>query len=129
MAGTKIRMKAQKQADFSQIHWKLHAIEGLELVAKSENTHNGVAFWLLVYEKYYFRTGSYASVTILLTEYGSEQFAEVISSGGGGGIVNHSYGANRKLAVSCIPVLESFGFTVVESDLDTKSGILDRLLK
>ena len=40
---------------------------------------------LLVYEKYFFRVNSYASLTVLLTEQGETQTAQIVSSGGGDG--------------------------------------------
>ena len=49
-------------------------------------------------------------------------------SGGGAGIVNHSFGANRRFAKECVEKLEACGFTVVSSDLD-RQGIAERFFK
>lgn len=130
MAGATIRMTAKKQKTLQDIHEKIHYIEGAEQISKSEYTINGVTIWILAYEKYYFRTGSYASVTVMLTEYEQEQAACIVASGGGGGIINHSYGANRNLAKACVQTLEACGFSVIESDLDASGkGIVERFLK
>ena len=130
MAGTTIRMNAKKEKSLQQIHEKLHYIVGAEQISKSAQIINNVTIWTLVYEKYYFRVGSYTSATIALTEYGEDQTACVVSSGGGAGIANHSMGANRKFAKECVQALEACGFCVIESDSDIKDiGFLERLLK
>lgn len=130
MAGATIRMTANRQNTLQEIHEKIHYIEGAEQISKSAQTINDVIIWTLAYEKYYFRTGSYTSVTIVLTEHGQEQTACVVASGGGAGIVNHSYGANRKFAKECVQALELCGFTVTNSDLDMKDmGFAERFLK
>lgn len=130
MAGATIHMTAKKQNTLQHIHEKIHYIEGAEQISKSTQTINGVTIWILAYEKYYFRTGSYASVTVTLTEYEQEQTACVIASGGGGGIVNVSYGANRNLAKAFVQALETCGFSIAESDLDTDNkGFVERFLK
>lgn len=118
MAGATIRMTTAKQHTLQEIHEKLHIIEGAEQVAKSVQAIHDVIIWTLVYEKYYLRTNSYASVAVVLTEYAQEQTACIVASGGGSGISNGSYGANRNFAKTCVAALESCGFTVTESDLD-----------
>jgi hypothetical protein len=59
-----------------------------------------VTIWIIAYEKYFFRTASYNSITIVLTEYQDEQTDSVISSGGGDGMLNLSYGSNRDLGTN-----------------------------
>lgn len=120
MAGATIRMTAKKQHTLQEIHKKLHIMKGAEQISKSAQTIHDVTIWTLVYEKYYFRTNSYASVTVVLTEYAQDQAACIIASGGGSGMVNSSYGANRNFAKSCVAALESCGFVVTESDLDAE---------
>ena len=130
MAGATIRMTARKQESLQAIHKKLHHIEGAEQISKSTQTVNDVEIWTLVYEKYFFRTGSYTSITVVLTEFGPIQTACVVSSGGGEGVVNHSFGANRNFAKACVTALESCGFQIVESDLDRKDkGLLERIFE
>lgn len=130
MAGATIHMIAKKQITLQDIHEKIHYIEGAEQISKSEYAINGVTIWLLAYEKYYFRTSSYTSVTVMLSEFEQEQTACIVASGGGGGITNHSYGANRNFAKACVQALEACGFSVTESDLDAHGkGMIARFLK
>lgn len=128
MAGTTITMKTNKRKTLQEIHAEIHYIVDAEQVSKTEQTVNGVTIWTLAYEKYFFRTGSFTSVTVVLTEHENEQTACVIASGGGTGMVNHSLGANRRFAKECVEKLEGCGFTMVSSDLDRK-GLVDRFLK
>lgn len=130
MAGITIRMKAQKRTELADVHAKIHYIEGVELVSKVENTFNGVTSWLLAYEKYFTRTGSFAGLTVLLTECEQEQFADLVAFGGGSGIVNYSFGANRKLAEDCVKALLECGFEVTGLDPEEgKKGLLERFFK
>ena len=118
MAGATIQLTTKKQHSLSEIQAKLNHVEGAEPISKTEQTINNVAIWTLVYEKYYIRTSSYTSISIVLTEHEQEQTACVVSAGGGSGVFNHSLGANRKFAKECVEVLESCGFSVIKSDLD-----------
>ena len=130
MAGATIRMTASKQMTLQEIHEKIHYIEGAEQISKSVQTINDVTIWTLVYEKFYFRVGSYTSLTVVLTEHGQKQTACIVAAGGGEGVVNYSYGANRNFAKSCVQALELCGFTAMDSDLDTHSkGLFARILK
>ena len=130
MAGATVRMQAKKQKTLQEIHEKIHYIVDAEQISKSVDTVNDVTIWTLAYEKYYLRTGSYTSLTVVLTEYGEEQRACIVASGGGAGMVNHSFGANRNFAKACVKVLEDCGFEVVESDLKMKDkGFLEKIFK
>lgn len=130
MAGATIHMTASKHRTLQEIHEKIHYIEGAEQISKSAQTINGVTIWTLVYEKFYFRVASFASLTIVLTEHGQEQTACIVAAGGGGGLVNYSYGANRNFAKACVQVLEACGFTIIDSDLDMHSkGLFARIFK
>lgn len=130
MAGATIHMTATKHTTLQEIHGKIHSIEGAEMVSKSEYAVNGVTIWVLVYEKYYYRSKGYTSVTVMVTEYEQEQNACIVSSGGGSGIENWSLGANRNLAKAFVQVLESCGFSVRDSDLNVRGkGFVERFLK
>ncbi len=130
MAGATIRMTAAKQNSLKEIHERIHYIEGAEQVSKTVQVIRDVTIWVLVYEKFYMRTGSYTGLTVVLTEHGQEQTACVVTSGGGEGIINQSLGANRNLAKACVRALEGCGFAVVESDLDMRGkGFVERFLK
>lgn len=130
MAGTRIRMISEKKLPLSDIHEKIHFIEGVEQVFQQEFCFDGTAALLLVYEKFYFRISSYASLTLLLTEQGDRQTAHIITSGGGSGIANSSLGANRRLAVECTQTLEGCGFSVDAEHSDAlPKSLVERFLK
>lgn len=130
MAGATILMNADKQYSLQEIHEKIHYIKGAEQISKSVQTIHDVLVWTLAYEKYFFRAGGYATLTVTLTEYGQEQTACIVAAGGGAGIINHSFGANRGFAKDCVEVLKSCGFALVKSDLDQNGkGFAERFLK
>ena len=112
MAGTSVRMSMQKTHSLHRIHERIHYITGAEQVAKVEQHFDGAEVWLLVYEKYFFRASGFNSLTVLLTEQNDRHTAEIIATGGGSGITNISYGANRKFAKECVQALTELGFTV-----------------
>lgn len=128
MAGTTIRMTAKKENSLQIINNKIRNIKGAECVSEFKQIVNDVVILTLIYEKYYMRTGGYTSLSIVLTEYEQQQTAYIVASGGGEGIVNHSFGANRNFAKECVEVLELCGFNVIESDLENK-GFFDRFIK
>lgn len=65
---------------------------------------------LLCFERMYFRNGSYASLAVMLTDDGEVQTADIIGYGGGGGLGNFSWGANRNFAEMAEEVLRKQGF-------------------
>lgn len=65
---------------------------------------------LLIFEKYYFRSGSYASLTIEITSYDSVQKAVVVGSGGGEGFLNLTMGVNSSFAAKACKKLKELGF-------------------
>lgn len=130
MAGTSIQMIAEKKISLREINRKIRNISGAEQVSNFTQRINDVEILTLVFEKYYLRTGSFTSVTIVLTEYGEEQTACVVSSGGGEGLVNFSMGANRNFAKACVQELEACGFVAMNSDLNSRGkGIVERFFE
>ncbi len=130
MAGITVRMTAGKQYTLSQIQEKIRLIDRIEEVSRTVEEIGGVTIWILAYERYYFRIGGYASMTVILTEHDREQTACIVISGGGEGKMGFSYGANRNFAVEGVEVLESCGFQVVESDPNPrKQGFRAQFLK
>ncbi|MBR5806272.1 MAG: hypothetical protein IKY30_05830 [Oscillospiraceae bacterium] len=109
MNRTTVYMSAQKQKSLQEIYENLRTIQA-DPVSKTEQTVNGVQIWALVYEMFYFRTKSYASLTVVLTEYEDRQTACIVGSGGGGGVFNVSYGANRDFVAKCENALKECGF-------------------
>ena len=65
---------------------------------------------LLCFERLFFRNGSYASLTIMLTDDGDVQTADIVGYGGGEGLGNFSWGANRSFAEMAEGVLRKQGF-------------------
>lgn len=127
MAGTKIRMTAGRTHTLSDIHAKIHYIRGAEQVFHQEMRFDRTVVWLLVYEKYFFRVNSYASLTVLLTEQGETQTAQIVSSGGGNSMSNISLGANQRFAKECVQALEEAGFSVDAENSDAlPKGLLER---
>lgn len=82
-----------------------------ELVLKSIRQYDDCKVGLVVMEKLYLRTGSYANLTVLLVETSKIQTAQIIGSGGGNGVFNLSWGTNSNFAESARSVLEEYGFT------------------
>lgn len=84
-----------------------------EFVSEVRRTFGDATVALLCFEKYFFRNGSYASLTILLTEEPSGHMADIIASGGGEGIFNSSLWANEDFANEAVMFLEPYGFCEV----------------
>jgi len=84
---------------------------GAEKLCESEKFIGGGAVYFLAFERFYFRNGSYASLSVMLTENGEEQTADVVGSGGGEGIFNIGLGANTNFAEMAADVLRRNGFT------------------
>lgn len=82
-----------------------------ELVTESQRSGGECKVVLLVFEKYFWRTGSSAGLTILLTETDGKQTADIIGSAGGEGLFNVSWGVNADFAAIAINLLEGQGFS------------------
>ncbi len=106
-----IFMKAHKTCSLTELKEAIQKTLEADCVSCSERCIGEVQTLLLVLEEYYFRSGGYVSVTVLLTEHGDTQFADIIGSGGGDGIFNLSWGANSNFAKRVEKVLETYGFT------------------
>lgn len=129
MAGVTAKMTGRKQKSLQEIQESLNTITDIEQISKNEQIINEVIIWTLSYERLFIRSASYCSATVLLTEYGTEQSAYIVASGGGDSI-NFSYGANRKFARDCVEKLEACGFHVIQSDLDRqRKGLIERFLE
>lgn len=91
-------------------------IQSAEPVARRETDFSDGSAAELIFEKFFFRNGSYASLTIFLTERAGAQEAQVVGFGGGAGIFNISLWANSDLAEAAASALESVGFVQEESN-------------
>ncbi len=49
-------------------------------------------------EKYFFRTFSWASAVTIIKDLGGEVVIRIVTTGGGGGLLNVDYGANKSYA-------------------------------
>lgn len=66
---------------------------------------------LRVYEKYYMRNSSRASLTVLLTEQEGAITVKIVGSGGGSGaLIRYSWGAEEEFAGVAINALQQAGF-------------------
>lgn len=81
-----------------------------ELVSENWRTLEDSKIVLLSFEKFYWRNSSYAGLTVMLTECGSLQTADIIGFGGGSGLLNFSLGANTDFAKLAENLLSSYGF-------------------
>jgi len=89
---------------------------GAELITKDVvDLGEGKKSVLIAFEEYFFRNSQYASLNIMLTDDGYVQTAVVVGSGGGSGLTNISWGANKSFAKRGTNVLEKLGF--VEDEL------------
>lgn len=83
---------------------------GAELVVNKIESLGDAEAALLIFEKLYFRNGSYSNLTVEITSYNSIQKAIVIGSGGGEGVLNISWGANSDFAKKACERLKELGF-------------------
>ena len=67
---------------------------------------------LSVFEKYYFRIGCLASISIMLTEERLVQTADIISVGGQGGSFNFDWGTTGSFANKAADILKKYGFQI-----------------
>lgn len=68
---------------------------------------------LLCVEQFYFRCGGYVSLSVMLIESEEYQEAVVVGFGGGGGLANISWGANKSFASKAVKILSKSGFAEV----------------
>ncbi|MGO1581142.1 MAG: DUF6054 family protein [Peptoniphilaceae bacterium] len=105
-----IKMTRQKELELESIIEILkEKIKG-ELISKVYENIKGVKIVLLNFEKYYFRTGGKAGLSILLTEDNNFQKVSLIGFAGGGGILNITFGANNDFLEKGEEILLGLGF-------------------
>lgn len=110
MSSVNIKMKGNKVKSVKEVSRILESEIRAELVAKSQRSFDDANIILLSFEKYFMRNGSYASLTVMLTENEDVQTADIIGSGGGEGLFNISWGANSDFADMAERVLSRYGF-------------------
>ena len=67
----------------------------------------------ICFEEFSFRSGSYVSLSVMLVENEENQEAIVSGFGGGGGLLNISFGANKSIANRAVKILNEFDFVEV----------------
>ena len=110
MSSVNVKMYGHNATGIHEIVNVLKKEVKAELVSESWRKFNEVSVVLLSFEKYYFRNGSYASLTIMLTEKENMQTADIIGSGGGEGLFNISWGANSNFAEMATEILRRYNF-------------------
>lgn len=109
MSGISIQMRGQSFDSIGDMADVLKKEVGAELISENYRRVGLVNICVLAFEKFFFRNGSYASLTVVLTEDGENKTADVIGSGGGEGLFNISFGANREMAIDTASILKQFG--------------------
>ena len=119
MSGKCYTMRADKQYTLDEVctrfKKKIDERLGSELIADHSRSLGTSQLRLLTFECLYFRTGSYASLCVLLTENEREQTADIVGFGGGEGVWNISWGANQDFAKNAVKILGELGFTVLNN--------------
>ena len=64
-----------------------------ELVVKDYTQMDSVGVVLIIFEKFFFRNSSYATLTVLLTQFNGVQTAKIVGSGGGARIIKSFMGS------------------------------------
>ena len=115
MASKKIEMYAEKQHELEELRENLKTGMGFrwnEVEFKDEilQEFGEARSLLLIFERYYVRNGSYASLVILLSEFEGRQKASVIATGGKETLF--SWGAEGDFAKLGEDALRGLGFSV-----------------
>lgn len=105
-----IKMTGNHEKEMEELAGILKSHMPGELVTERLRYYENCKVLLLVFEKFYFRNGSYANLTVLLTETRVYQTADIIGSGGGEGLFNISLGANAEFAEKAKYILAEYGF-------------------
>ena len=108
MAEVRKLICTQKNRSLGEIVGVIKAGLSSEFVCEAKML-NGNAV-LLCFEQFYFRCSNYVSLSIMLTENEECQEAVVAGFGGGDGLLNMSYGANKSFASKAVKCLCRVGF-------------------
>lgn len=74
--------------------------------------------WMLCFEKYYFRVNSNNALTVLLTKKPGKQQVFLVADGGGYGITEFDFGADKAFAKLAKIIFENIGFALVPQKSD-----------
>lgn len=114
MAAHVVKMIGDQTDSLAHIASALERQLNYEKAADIRRETASVQMILLVYEKYFFRSGGYASAQIVLMQTPEGQTADVIGSGGGAGIFNMNMGSNEEFANEVVELLKKQGFSLAE---------------
>lgn len=82
-----------------------------ELVDSSSRVIGDMAYYLMVFDKYYMRNSSRASLTVSVIGYGGLIYVDAIGAGGGqGALFNFSWGAEEDFVGTVEQILRGMGF-------------------
>lgn len=104
------RVSLEDLTSLSRVIAKKITDSGAELIFQDLQKGSDTEVLLLVFEKYYFRTGSYTALTVQCTGSGDIQRAVIVGTGGGSGLFNLSFGSNESFAQTAKQILEACGF-------------------
>lgn len=114
MSGVVAKLSGECSASILEIAQALKNELKAEGILDSYQEINDVKIVTLVFERFYWRNGSYASLTIALREYNGHCEGELAASGGGEGIFNISWGANRNFGNEATRILMRYNLQVIE---------------
>ena len=120
MGATSVKMKKMKTEELRDVVKTVRKslMMDAEVLCEHWREYDQVRACLLSFEKYYFRNGSYASLSMMFVEADGVQTVDCIGSGGGEGIFNLSWGANRNFAKLGYEELLKLGFEEDTEALD-----------
>jgi len=82
-----------------------------ELVDSIYRAAGSMGIYVMVFEKYYWRAGNRASLTVVVSGEGERVFVDAIGSGGGQGpIFKFSWGAEEDFVALVGDILAKYGF-------------------
>jgi hypothetical protein len=85
-----------------------------ELVDRVSRVFGETSFYLMVFDKYFMRNSSRASLTVSVIGNGDEIWVDAVGSGGGqGAIFNFSWGAEEDFISVVGEILNDMGFTAL----------------
>lgn len=82
-----------------------------ELVDSNSRVIGDISYYLMVFDKYYMRNSSRASLTVSVIGYGGLIYVDAIGAGGGqGALFNFSWGAEEDFVETVEQLLRGMGF-------------------
>ena len=111
MAEVKKLSCTEKNKSLGELSKELKADLCSDVVCEEKMMNDRVV--LLCFEQFYFRCSSYVALSVMLTESEDCQEAVVAGFGGGDGLSNISWGANKSFASKAVKTLSKLGFAEV----------------